>query len=98
MNKEVKVKEPTPQSDMLFFCLGIVSGSEECSLEKAFIKLLDYTALKLSIDTSVVVSLKQKTFDLLKEEFNLELLRQEPRDWFGELYESLVSNLSLIHI
>ena len=93
MKKEVK--KPTPQQDMLAFCLGIVTGLEECSLEKAFIKLLDYAALKLSVDTSVMVSLKADTFELLKECFNIELLRQEPRDWFGELYDGLVECKSI---
>lgn len=82
----------TKQLKMLNKVMDIILEQESIeSTDTAFSVMLQYVAYKLSYETMIDTPwLKQDVMDRLDETLDLNVLREDMWDWFGEVYEARV--------
>lgn len=73
------------QMKMLMDAIDYIKSIEGIDSQKAFNKLLQWCGLQLGV-TGALFKSKGETHDYLSKNFNLDILKVECRDWFGELY------------
>ncbi len=85
------------QIDMLNKCITLISQNGKLTNYESFEKLMDYMAVKLSLDNEAIYTLPQVVADTLDGGLlDWDLLRSDPWDWLGETYSQLgLCNLAL---
>lgn len=73
------------QMTMLVDAIEYIKATENIDNQKAFNKLLQWCGLQLGV-TGALFKAKGETHSYLSKNLNLDILKDECRDWFGELY------------
>lgn len=77
----------TAQTIMLDKMYKCILANEQKTVQESFLLLLDYIATKFEFKDSFTTPwMKMKTSVELTELFDVEVLRQDKWDWFGELH------------
>lgn len=78
-----------PQTQMLSNVISILlEQSEEKTVEEAFNDLLNIVAYNISYETMIETPwLKKELLERINETLDIDLLRKDQWDWFGEVYK-----------